>query len=105
MVNDVTSVGGIRHLPERERVGKMALHLARSECREGFWHVVTYDISDPDNWIEVSDIKTSQECKPADCKDNSHPATVALLLGNEEHIRHLSRLYPGKASERQTQKR
>jgi hypothetical protein len=36
--------------------------LARPECRDNFWHVVTYDISDPDNWVEISDLATEQSC-------------------------------------------
>ena len=36
--------------------------LARSECRKGTWHVVTYDITNPDNWTEVDDIDTKQPC-------------------------------------------
>ena len=40
----------------------MGVLLARSECRGGFWHVVTYDISNPDNWQEIGDIATQQEC-------------------------------------------
>ena len=40
----------------------MAVFLARSECRKGYWHVITYDISDPDRWIEIDDQKTRQRC-------------------------------------------
>ena len=38
--------------------------LARSECEsDGFWHVVTYDISDPANWVVISDVATTQPCR------------------------------------------
>jgi hypothetical protein len=37
-------------------------YLARSECREGTWHVVTYDVTNPNKWIEVDDIDTKQPC-------------------------------------------
>ena len=36
--------------------------LARSECINGFWHVMTSDITDPDHWIVPSDEKTEQPC-------------------------------------------
>lgn len=40
----------------------MAVYLARSECRDGFWNVVTYDITDPDDWDELSATPTEQIC-------------------------------------------
>lgn len=40
----------------------MPVFFARSECRKGYFHVVTYDISDPDNWIEIDDQPTHQPC-------------------------------------------
>lgn len=36
--------------------------ISRSECRKGYWHVVTYDITNPERWIEKSAVKTSQPC-------------------------------------------
>jgi hypothetical protein len=40
--------------------------MSRSECIGGFWHVVTYDISDPDHWVRVgAPIPTSQPCGDA----------------------------------------
>jgi hypothetical protein len=40
----------------------MSVYLARSECRNGYWHVVTYDISDPEHWQEIGDAETPQPC-------------------------------------------
>src|SRR5205823_4546213 len=28
-------------------------YLSQSECRNGFWHVITYDISDPNHWVQL----------------------------------------------------
>ena len=36
--------------------------MARSECIGGFWHVVSYDVTDPDHWVVVSDEATAQVC-------------------------------------------
>jgi hypothetical protein len=36
--------------------------LARSECLGGYWHVITYDATDPDHWVKVSDEPTAQIC-------------------------------------------
>jgi hypothetical protein len=36
--------------------------LSRSECRDGFWHTVLYDITDPDNWIELEVRASPFEC-------------------------------------------
>ncbi|HEY3250543.1 MAG TPA: hypothetical protein VGK25_05440 [Ignavibacteria bacterium] len=56
----------------------MAVFLTRSECRQGMWHVITYDISTPDNWIEIEDLPTTQPCSEA-------PATIAITrLSNKE---------------------
>jgi hypothetical protein len=35
---------------------------SRSECRGGYVHVITYDISDPDHWKEVEDQATVRRC-------------------------------------------
>ena len=44
--------------------------LSRSECRAGRWHVVTYDTTDPDHWVEVTALASEQICSsPA-------PATI-----------------------------
>ena len=40
----------------------MAVFLARSECRNGLWHVVTYEIS-VQPWAELSAIATRQPCR------------------------------------------
>ncbi len=40
----------------------MSVYLARSECRKGFWHVITYDIANPDKWIQIDDQPTKQPC-------------------------------------------
>lgn len=40
----------------------MATYLARPECRDNFWHVVTYDISDPARWVETKDRPTTRSC-------------------------------------------
>lgn len=47
------------------------VYLARSECRNGTWHVVTYDITNPINWIEVDDVDTKQPCTES-------PSTIAV---------------------------
>jgi hypothetical protein len=39
--------------------------MARSECIDGYWHVMTYDISDPDHWVLTEDRPTPQPCGPA----------------------------------------
>lgn len=56
----------------------MAVFLTRSECRAGVWHVVTYDVSNPDNWSEIEDLPTTQPCSEA-------PSTIAITrLSNKE---------------------
>jgi hypothetical protein len=35
---------------------------SRSECIGGFWHVMTYDASDPERWVLISDQPTAQVC-------------------------------------------
>ena len=50
--------------------------LARSECIGGFWHVVTYDIGNPNNWIVVDDQPTGQPC--------GGQATLSFFLGGRE---------------------
>ena len=52
----------------------MPVYLARSECRQGFWHVITYDISTPDAWVEIDDQPTKQPCAQI-------PAVAALRRG------------------------
>jgi hypothetical protein len=37
----------------------------KSECIAGFWHVMTYDITDPDHRILVEDLPTDQPCGPS----------------------------------------
>jgi hypothetical protein len=36
--------------------------MTQNICRDGFWHVVTFDITNPDNPIEINDIPTRHEC-------------------------------------------
>lgn len=36
--------------------------MSRSECIGGLWHVMTYDVTDPNNWVLQSDEPTSQPC-------------------------------------------
>jgi hypothetical protein len=38
------------------------VQMARSECIDGYWHVRTYDITNPDNWILIEDRMTWQPC-------------------------------------------
>lgn len=40
----------------------MAIYLARSECRNGLWHVVTYEIS-VTPWVELVSVPTPQPCQ------------------------------------------
>jgi hypothetical protein len=50
--------------------------LSRSECRGGFWHVITYDVSDPNQWVQISDQQTVQPCAvPGDPTSNTTPTT------------------------------
>jgi hypothetical protein len=73
----------------------MSLYLARSECRRGDWHVITYDISDPDHWIEIDDQRTEQPCAEAPqvtglrrelYEKLLRPATVGLIAPNGDRI-------------------
>jgi len=61
--------------------------LARSECIGGFWHVVTYDIGNPNNWIVVDDQPTAQPC--------GAQAALSFFLGGREggfgHLLHWPR--------------
>ena len=68
----------------------MAVFLTQHECRDNFWHVVTYDVSDPDNWIEIEDLSTSQSCEAT-------PNIVAItrtipLHRQDERLRHPIRM-------------
>ena len=36
--------------------------MARSECIGGFWHVITYDVTNPNAWVVTADEPTSQPC-------------------------------------------
>lgn len=50
--------------------------LSRSECRGGYWHVITYDVSDPNHWVQISDEQTVQPCAvPGDPTSNTTPTT------------------------------
>jgi hypothetical protein len=40
---------------------------SQSECRSGFWHVITYDVTDPYHHIEVGDQKTKEPCDRGVC--------------------------------------
>jgi len=40
----------------------MAIYLARSECRNKLWHVVTYEISSTP-WVELMSVPTLQPCR------------------------------------------
>jgi len=57
----------------------MPVLFSRSECRWGTWHVVTYDISDPDSWIELDNIDTGQPCGTASAAPGSSQARAALF--------------------------
>jgi hypothetical protein len=57
----------------------MPVLLSRSECRWGTWHVVTYDISDPQNWIELDSIDTGQPCGTASAEPAPAEARAALF--------------------------
>jgi hypothetical protein len=37
--------------------------IAKSECIDGFWHVRTYDITNPGKEVLVEDKKTEQRCE------------------------------------------
>jgi hypothetical protein len=73
----------------------MSVYLARSECRKGHWHVITYDISDPDNWIEIDDQSTAQPCSQVPqvtalrrelYEKLLRPTTVGLIAPNGDRI-------------------
>ncbi len=73
----------------------MPVFLARSECRNNFYHVVTYDISDPDNWIEIDDQPTTQPCDQVPIvvgirrqlyKKLLQPTSLGLLAPNGDRI-------------------
>ncbi len=73
----------------------MSVYLARSECRKGYWHVITYDISDPNHWIEIDDQRTEQQCsetpqvavlRPELRKKILRPTTVGLIAPNGDRI-------------------
>jgi hypothetical protein len=38
------------------------VQMARSECIKGFWHVRTYDITNPEKWVLIEDKATEQPC-------------------------------------------
>lgn len=50
----------------------MATFLARSECRNGLWHVVTYEISSTP-WVELVSVPTLQPCR-----GNEPPIIIGL---------------------------
>lgn len=56
----------------------MATFLARPECRDGKWHIVTYNISDPARWVETEDVATSQPCTAAPPTIEPAPDTVIV---------------------------
>jgi hypothetical protein len=78
----------------------MAVFLARSECRQDRkgnwrWHVVTYDISNPDQWIEIDDQQMRQPCekraevislRPELYKRLLRPTEVSLALPTGDRI-------------------
>lgn len=76
----------------------MAVFLTRSECRVGTWHVVTYDVSDPDNWIEIEDIPTQQPC-------NEIPLTISLTRLSDKDARKLNLLKKKKKNNKKSSKR
>ncbi len=54
-----TLLGGIALASTSASAGVL---MSRSECIGGFWHVMTYDVTDPDQWTLVSDQPTAQVC-------------------------------------------
>ncbi len=74
----------------------MPVFLTKSECRDGFWHVVTYDITDPDNWVEVEDIPTLQPCSET-------PNVIGIARLSTAEARRLG-LIKGKKKDRKPQK-
>lgn len=57
----------------------MPVLFSRSECRWGTWHVVTYDVSNPEGWIELDDIDTGQVCGTAAPRPDAAQARAALF--------------------------
>ena len=49
------------------------VQMARSECIDGFWHVRTYDITNPNNWVLIEDQATSQPCGEARRAEPARP--------------------------------
>jgi hypothetical protein len=56
-----------------------AVFQTKQECRYGFWHVVTYDITDPFHPVEVEDIPTSLPCGGGNSSDNPGPEARKAL--------------------------
>jgi hypothetical protein len=54
-----TLLGGIALASTSASAGVL---MSRSECTGGFWHVMTYDVTDPDQWTLISDQPTAQVC-------------------------------------------
>jgi hypothetical protein len=51
------------------------VQLARSECRpDGYWHVRTYDVTDPDHWVLIEDRPTSQPCGEVRAREPERPS-------------------------------
>jgi len=49
--------------------------LARNECIDGYYYVITYDISDPSHWVQVGDpLPTWQPCSQAAARAVERPA-------------------------------
>ena len=57
-----TAILGSAALVAAPTVASAQVLFAQSECINGFWHVRSYDITDPDHWILMSDEPTSQPC-------------------------------------------
>src|SRR5712692_190740 len=65
-------------------------YLSQSECRNGFWHVITYDISDPNHWVQLpppdGDIPTGQPCT-----GSSSPGDPGSLSGKALEMQYQDR--------------
>ncbi len=51
------------------------VQMSRSECVGGFWHVITYDITNPNQWRVIDDQPTDQAC-----------VAPAMVLGFAAHL-------------------
>lgn len=83
----------------------MPVYLSRSECRPGsrsdpsdprsYWHVVTYDVTNPNKWVEVEDIPTEQPNPPAPAVFES-PNIIEILRVSKKEAKKLVFAKKGK---------